>query len=98
MGQSDPFRAGPPPDARHAPDAAPRPSPQAVPETDPAAFPASEVDPTAFPASAVDPDPEWTEYVAWVDQEIAAGRAQEPGPEIWDPEAHSPGAAPVRPG
>ena len=101
MGQSDPFRAGPPPDARHAPDAAPRPSPQAVPETDPAAFPASEVDPTAFPASAVDPDPEWTEYVAWVDQEIAAGRAQEPGPEIWDPEAWAPGdptpIAPVRP-
>ncbi len=39
--------------------------------------------------------------MAWVDREIAAGRAQEPGPEIWDPEAWAPGdpapIAPVRP-
>src|SRR5579863_3134045 len=127
MGQSDPFRAGPPPDARPAPDAAPQPAPRAGPaaktdptpfpgpfppsEVDPALFPdpgvdpdpfpASEVDPAPFPASEVDPDPEWTEYVAWVDREIAAGRAQVPGPEVWDPEAWAPGdpvpIAPVRP-
>jgi Domain of unknown function (DUF222) len=43
----------------------------------------------------------WAEYVAWVDREIAAGRDQEPGPEVWDPEAWAPGdprpVAPVRP-
>ena len=57
--------------------------------------------PQASPSPRVDPDPEWTEYVAWVDREIAAGRHQEPGPEIWDPGAWAPGdpapVAPVRP-
>jgi Domain of unknown function (DUF222) len=131
VGLSDPFRAGPSPDARLAPDAAPwqaAPAPEIdpgpypasgvhlaplpAPETDHVPFPAPEVDPAPevgpapfpapdFPASEVDPDPEWTAYVAWVDREIAAGRAQEPGPEIWDPEAWAPGdpapIAPVRP-
>ena len=106
MGQSDPF----PPAPRRTlatlpmlpPGLLPRlPLPLSRPEADPAPSPVPAVDPTAFPASAVDPDPEWTEYVAWVDREIAAGRAQEPGPEIWDPEAWAPGdptpIAPVRP-
>jgi len=65
MGQSDPLRAGPPPDASPAPDAATAPQ--------------------------VDPDPEWTEYVAWLDREAAAGRSQEPDPEIWEPGAWAPG-------
>ncbi len=123
MGESDPLRAGPPPDARLAPDVAPIPAPIPAPEAAPAPIPvpipasevdpapipapipASEVDPAPIPAPIpapeVDPDPEWTEYVAWVDREIAAGRTQEPGPEIWDPEAWAPGdpapIAPVRP-
>jgi Domain of unknown function (DUF222) len=63
--------------------------------------------PHATPAPAVDlapdvdPDPDWAEYVAWVDREIAAGRDQEPDPEIWEPEAWAPGdpvpMPPVRP-
>jgi hypothetical protein len=38
-----------------------------------------------------DPDPEWTEYVAWLDREAAAGRSPEPDPwvaeddEPWEP-------------
>jgi len=65
----------------------------------PDASPADQAHPS--PSAQVDPDPEWTEYEAWVDREIAAGRHQEPDPEIWDPEAWAPGdpapAPPVRP-
>ena len=32
----------------------------------------------------LDPDPEWAEYTAWLDREMAAGRDTGPGP--WDPE------------
>ncbi len=34
----------------------------------------------------VDPDPEWAEYVAWLDREIAAGRDPDAGqePEVWE--------------
>ena len=57
--------------------------------------------PHVGPAADVDPDPEWAEYLAWRDREAAAGRDQEPGPEIWDPEAWAPGdpapVVPVRP-
>ncbi len=42
------------------------------------------------PGVAADPDMEWTEYVAWLDREAAAGREPEPWPdeeaEPWDPE------------
>ena len=36
------------------------------------------------PDGAPDPDPEWAEYVAWADQEAAAGRGPEPGPGVLD--------------
>jgi hypothetical protein len=39
-------------------------------------------------ATADDPDPEWAEYTAWVDREVAAGRDREP--DIWDPEEDGP--------
>jgi hypothetical protein len=35
-----------------------------------------------------DPDPEWTEYTAWVDREIAAGRDPESGPGTWTEAGH----------
>ena len=61
---------------------------------------ASPVHGGVFPAD-VDPDPEWAEYLAWRDREAAAGRDEEPGPEIWEPDAWAPGdpepVAPVRP-
>ena len=42
---------------------------------------------------APNPDPEWAEYVAWADQEAAAGRGPEPGPWVLDDgEPSDPGA------
>jgi hypothetical protein len=38
--------------------------------------------PGPLPDGAPDPDPEWTEYVAWLDREAAAGQ----DPEPWSPE------------
>jgi hypothetical protein len=39
----------------------------------------------SLPSSAVgpDPDPEWAEYTAWVDREIAAGRDPDEAPAAW---------------
>jgi hypothetical protein len=52
-----------------------RPGPPPGPHSEPASEPAS------------DPDPEWTEYLAWQDREVAAGR--DPDPELDpDPETH----------
>ena len=44
--------------------------------------------PYAGPPPDVDPDPEWTEYLAWQDGEIAAGRdpAASWAPQAWEPE------------
>ena len=67
VGQSDPLRAGLPPDTSLGPDVALRPAPQDV--------PALVADPDPFPFPEVDPDPEWTKYVAWVDRDIAAAAA-----------------------
>jgi len=57
-----------------------------------------------LPGGAADPDPEWAEYVAWLDREIAAGRDTQPetwaaeAGEPWDPESIGPESAnPVRP-
>lgn len=116
MGQSDPLHAGLSPDASPAPDAgqaspsrsvstARTPTPTQTPTktSTPTSTPTPTPTPAPSPVSSPqgDPDPEWTEYVAWVDREIAAGRHQEPGPEAWDPEPWAPGgpapAAPVRP-
>ena len=107
MSQSDPLPAGPPPDTSSALDVAPRTAPQVSPSLSSAhaSSSSSSSSPSSSPALSsspeVDPDPEWTEYLAWVDRESAAGRHQEPGPEIWDPEAWAPGdpapAVPVRP-
>jgi len=85
MDKQEPLNDGPPPDARPTPRDDPEPAPRVAPE----------------PAPGIDPDPAWTEYEAWVDREIAAGRDQEPGPEVWEPEAWAPGdpvpVAPVQP-
>jgi hypothetical protein len=71
-------------DVSPPPDASPAPHPHAG--------------PVAGPVADVDPDPEWAEYLAWRDREAAAGRDQEPEPEIWEPEAWAPGdPAPVVP-
>src|ERR1700722_5524789 len=88
MEEPEPLRVGPQPDTNPNP----APAHAAVPAT----VPAPEVGPAPVPVPATAPDPEWSEYVAWLDREIASGRDREPGPEIWDPEAWAPGdPAPV---
>ena len=44
--------------------------------------------PGPLPDGAPDPDPVWTEYVAWLDREAAAGR--DPDSEPWPPEEEEP--------
>jgi Domain of unknown function (DUF222) len=46
------------------------------------------------PDADFEPDPDWAEYLAWRDRESAAGRDDEPGPEIWEPDAWAPGDPP----
>jgi hypothetical protein len=44
--------------------------------------------PGPLPDGAPDPDPEWAEYVAWLDREAAAGRDTDTEP--WPPETEEP--------
>ena len=52
--------------------------------------------PGSLPEYPSDPDPEWTEYLAWQDHEVAAGRDPGPGPGPdpgpWPPDMRDMGA------
>jgi hypothetical protein len=87
MDKPDPRYTGESPDDDCAPGSAPAPASSST----PACAPVPKSAPTSTPspgtgtgAGASDPDPEWTEYTAWRDREVAAGR--NPEPEFWEPE------------
>jgi Domain of unknown function (DUF222) len=91
MDKPDPRYHGESPDDDSAPDSAPAPAQSSAPAGAPVpkSAPTSTTAPGAgADAAAGDPDPEWTEYTAWRDREVAAGR--DPEPEFCEPDDGDP--------
>jgi hypothetical protein len=74
MDKPEPLHVGPSPDASLASDG--------IPNRDPATGPSPQADQDPSPGPDFEPDPDWAEYLTWRDRESAAGRDEEPGPEI----------------